>query len=352
MHGETQTTRDLLMVRPARFGPNLQTAASNAFQRLPSTTTPGTAAAEDCAPDAFPATVTPTSIELAAAARAEFDGVVASLRAAGARVIVVADTDSPAKPDAVFPNNWITTHADGAVFLYPLEAPNRRAERRPDIVAALSAEHRFTVARVMDWSGYEREQAYLEGTGSMVLDRVHRIAYAARSTRTHERLVCLFARAAGFEPCLFNTRDATGRPVYHTNVMLAIGSRFAIVCSTMIADAGGRAAVMARLRDTGREVIEITPEQMTAFAGNLLEIKGTADTPLIVLSRAAAAALTPAQRATLGDGAQLLPVAVDTIERVGGGGVRCMLAEVFLPVAKDSDRPPAAGPAPGTGHGV
>jgi len=226
MHGEAQTTRDLLMVRPAHFGPNRQTAASNAFQ-----CPPGPSAQAPAAPALAVADSVHSNAAWADAARAEFDGVVASLRAAGARVIVVADTESPVKPDAVFPNNWMTTHANGDVFLFPLEAPNRRAERRRDIVAALAVEYGFTITRVADWSGYERETAFLEGTGSMVLDRVHRVAYAARSTRTHARLVRLFAHEAGFEPCLFDTRDAEGRPVYHTNVMLAIGRRFAVVCS-------------------------------------------------------------------------------------------------------------------------
>ncbi len=350
MHGEAQTTRDLLMVRPVHFGPNRQTAASNAFQCVPgpSVTLPESTAPDVADPDAPPAMATAADTAMAAAARAEFDGVVAALRAAGARVIVVADTESPAKPDAVFPNNWMTTHAGGDVFLFPLEAPNRRAERRRDIVEALAAEHGFTVARVVDWSGYEREQAFLEGTGSMVLDRVHRVAYAARSTRTQEGLVRLFAREAGFEPCLFDTRDAAGRPVYHTNVMLAIGCRFAVFCGAMIADAGQREAVRARLGGAGRTVIDITPEQMAAFAGNLLEIQGADDTPIVVLSRTAHAALTPAQREMLGVGAPLLPVAVDTIERIGGGGVRCMLAEIFLPRSTVTGQ----APGPGTGHGV
>jgi len=272
-----------------------------------------------------------TSLE--AAALAEFDRMVCSLRAAGVRLLVIDDTDEPAKPDAVFPNNWITTHANGDVVLFPLEAPGRRAERRMDVIDALSARHGFTVARVLDLSIYEREGRFLEGTGSMVLDRVHRVAYAARSTRTHPDMLRVFAHQTGYDMCAFDTLDDGGRPIYHTNVMMAIGGRFVVICAAVITDTGQREAVVQRLTRSGRRIIDITLEQMGAFAGNLLEVQGRHGEPLIVLSQTAHDALTIEQRATLQHCGTLLPVPVDTIEQVGGGSVRCMLAEIFLPAA-------------------
>lgn len=306
-----QTTRNLFMVRPTHFGPNAETAASNAFQQP----------------------IDGSSESLQEAALAEFNDLAGTLKTAGVSLILINDTDEPAKPDALFPNNWVTTHASGDIFLFPLEAPCRRAERRMDIIEALSAEHGFTVGRVIDLSAFEQEGKFLEGTGSMVLDRVHRVAYAARSTRTHVDLLRTFALEARYDACTFDTLDAGGWPIYHTNVMMAIGSRFAVICAAAIADARQREAVLQRLTCTGRRIIEITMKQMGAFAGNLLEVQGKNGEPLIVLSRAAFDVLTVEQRAMLQQCGRLVPVAVDTIERVGGGSVRCMLAEIFLPAA-------------------
>ena len=306
-----QTTRNLFMVRPAHFGPNAQTAASNVFQQ----------------PGEHPST------SLEAAALNEFDDMVDCLRAAGVHLVVFDDTEMPVKPDAVFPNNWVTTHANGDVFLFPLEAPNRRPERRKDIVAALSAEHRFVVGQVRDRSAPEHEGKYLEGTGSMVLDRTYRVVYSALSTRTHPELLRAFALEAGYEVCAFDSLDAGGRPIYHTNVMMAIGERFVVVCGAAFADTRQREGVMQRLAGTGRRIIDITMEQMTSFAGNLLEVRGKANEPFIVLSQTAHNVLTDRQRTLLQGFGKLLPVSIDTIERVGGGGVRCMLTEIFLPTA-------------------
>jgi len=264
--------------------------------------------------------------------------MVSSLRHAGVRVMVIDDTDQPCKPDAVFPNNWFTTHATGDVFIFPLEAPGRRAERRMDFIDALSGEHGFSVRRVVDLSGHESEGRFLEGTGSMVLDRVNRIAYAAHSSRTHPELLDAFALEAGYEACVFATLDSDGRAIYHTNVMLAIGEQFAVVCAAAISDRRQRTTVIERLAGTGRQVIEITMEQMTAFAGNVLEVQGTDGEPFIILSKTAHDALTGEQRTALQRCARLLPIAVDTIERVGGGSVRCMLAEIFLPPVNSQAR--------------
>ncbi len=316
LSGAAQITRDLFMVRPAHFGPDTQTAQSNTFQQ------PTDRSAES----------------LQTAALVEFDGLVQALRAAGVRVIVFDDTDEPVKPDAVFPNNWVTTHANGDVFLFPLEAPDRRIERRMDIINALTVEHGFAVGRVVDLSDHEGEGRFLEGTGSMVLDRIHQTAYAAMSTRTDPKLLQTFAAEIGYKICSFAALDDAGRPIYHTNVMLALGCRFAVVCSGAIADSQQRAAVLQHLADTGRQIIDLTREQMSSFAGNVLEVRGDDDQSLIVLSQTAHAALTDEQRAMLQHFGSLLPVAVDTIEQVGGGGVRCMLAEIFLPVATADHR--------------
>ncbi len=322
MPGAAQTTRDLFMVRPAHFGPNAQTAASNVFQR----------------PTDRP------SMSLEAVALTEFDGMVRVLRTAGVRVIVIDDTDEPTTPDAVFPNNWVTTHASGDVFLFPLEALNRRAERRMDIIDALTTEHGFAVGRVSDLSVHEREGRFLEGSGSMVLDRTNRVAYAALSTRTHPELLRNFSLEAEYDTCAFDTLDDDGLPIYHTNVMMAIGSRFVVICAAAITESQQREVVMQRLTQTGRRIIDITMEQMAAFAGNLLEVQGEEGESLIVLSQTAHDALTVEQRTLLQNCGRLLPISIDTIEQVGGGSVRCMLAEIFLP--------PTHGLKISNGHGV
>ena len=290
--GAAQITRDLFMVRPAHFGPNTQTAKSNTFQQ----------------PTDRPAEALQT------AALVEFDRLVQALRTAGVRVIVFDDTDEPVKPDAVFPNNWVSTHANGDVFLFPLEAPDRRIERRMDIINALTAEHGFAAGRVVDLSDHEDEGRFLEGTGSMVLDRIHQTAYAAISTRTDPKLLQTFTSEAGYKICSFATLDDVGRPVYHTNVMMALGCRFAVVCSGAIANSQQRAAVLQRLAGTGRQIIDITMEQMSSFAGNVLEVRGDDGQSLIVLSQTAYAALTDEQCSMLQHFGRLLPVAVDTIE--------------------------------------
>jgi len=297
------------MIRPRAFGPNPQTAVSNAFQQPV---------------DGLPSAFRDLALQ-------EFETLASALRDHGAMPIVFEDTDEPAKPDAVFPNNWISSHADGRVFLYPLEAPVRRAERRMDIVDSLAAEHGFSVREIVDLSGLKYESSYLEGTGSMVLDRINQVAYAALSSRTHPDALAEFARRADYEVTAFDACDAAGRPIYHTNVMMALGTQFAVVCSETIGDAGRRAVVLDRLAATGREMIEIDLTQMHHFAGNLIELRAADGNKIVVLSQNAHDSLTSAQREQLSQFGRLLPVNVATIESVGGGSVRCMLAEVFLP---------------------
>jgi len=304
---EAQSTRTVVMVRPARFAANPQTLASNAFQAA------GAAASEH-------------------AAIAEFDGVVAALRAARIEVRSIDDTAEPHKPDALFPNNWFSTHADGTVVLYPMCAPNRRAERRLDLFEMLRHDG-FVCHRLVDLSTHELDGRFLEGTGSLVLDRPRRVAYACRSPRTDPQLLEVWAAELGYRVVAFDATDSAGRAIYHTNVMLCVGSGWALACLDAIRDPGQRAALVAELRFGGRELIEIDLAQLAGFAGNMLELAAP-DGPLVALSDRAAQTLRTEQRAALARHARLVAVPVPTIETAGGGGVRCMLGEVFLPRAE------------------
>lgn len=309
MHITRQTTKYVFLVRPRHFGVNPETAGSNAFQK----------------------SVTLAPAELQSRASHEFDALVQALESAGVVPIVFADTDLPAKPDALFPNNWVSFHSDGTVFLYPMEAPSRRAERRLDLVEALTEKYGFHVSQVIDLSASEDEGRFLEGTGSMVLDRVNRIAYAAMSSRTHMAVLADFAQRAGFEIAAFDAAGTDGRAIYHTNVLMAIGTEFVVICADAIMDHEKRSSVRARLAASGREIIEISISQMRSFAGNLIELASGSGEAVIVLSRSAHAVLTPEQRTALASFGRLLSVPIETIEDAGGGSVRCMLAEIFLP---------------------
>jgi hypothetical protein len=305
---EPQSAGTVLMVRPACFGFNPQTAGSNAFQHpahLPH--------------DAAQAKVL-----------AEFDALAEALDSVGVTVLVAADTPEPPKPDAIFPNNWVSFHADGTVTLYPMLAPNRRLERRDEILERVVRGGGFRVARTVDLTHREHEEKYLEGTGSVVLDRSHRIAYACESPRTDLDVLGEFAQLLDYELMAFEALDGAGQPIYHTNVLMAVGSGFAVVCGEAIGRDLQRDAVFSRLETTGREIIDISLTQMLEFAGNILELapgKGT----VIALSERALRSLSPEQRRALESHGELLAVAIPTIERLGGGGVRCMLAEMHLP---------------------
>jgi hypothetical protein len=307
---ERQATDAVLLVRPVAFHGNPETADSNAFQRPP--------AAAD--PDA----------EQAAAA-VEFEGFVAVLQQAGVETIVVRDTARPATPDSIFPNNWVSFHADGTVVLYPMMAPSRRGERRQDILEHLSRECGFRIERVIDLSAHEADGRFLESTGSMVLDRANRIAYACLSPRTDLEVLAEAAQLLGYEPLAFAANDAGGLAIYHTNVLMSIGTDFAVLCEDAISDAAQRAAVRRRLEETGHEVIPIRLDQMCAFAANILELAGTGGERLLVLSARALDALDPDQRAALESRCRLVAAPIAAIEEGGGGGVRCMLAEIHLP---------------------
>ncbi len=295
------------MIRPAAFDYNSQTAASNRMQ-----------VAGEPVPDA------------GRRATAEFDAAVAALRDAGVQVCVVPDEPVPAKPDAVFPNNWVSWHADGTVVLYPMQAPNRRLERRRDILESVAARCGYEIARIVDLSQHEREGRYLEGTGSLVLDHVGRIAFACRSVRTDESLVQRWADEMGYRAVVFDAKDAAGAAFYHTNVMLSIGCKVAVVAAQAI-DSADRERVLAALADS-REVIPIDQVAVAGFAGNMLELLNASGRCVYALSARAQRILPEAALDRLAAGTdQLLPLSIPTIEQLGGGSVRCMLAEVFSP---------------------
>lgn len=320
----SQTAHHVLLVRPAAFGFNAETASSNALQH---------------SGGALPG-------EVHAAALAEFEALVRALESEGVGVVIGVDTLPPVRPDAIFPNNWVSFHEDGTVVLYPMLAPNRRPERRREFIDLVAERTGFTVERWVDLSGAEHEGRYLEGTGSLVLDRVHRIAYACRSPRTDPGLVDLWCAEFGYEPLVFDATDAAGRPYYHTNVMLSIGTAFAVVAAESI-DAADRARVLDSLAESGREVIEIDRRAVAAFAGNVLELgswdEALGDVRVLAMSTSARAALADSARRRLAASVDsMLVVPVPTIERVGGGSVRCMIAEVFVPLRRIPDRQPCS----------
>ena len=299
-----QAPAAVVMIRPRHFRPNPQTAADNAFQ----TSADGNAAA------------------LAAAAFDEVGSAAAALRDAGVTVHLFEDGTDGVTPDSVFPNNWFSTHAGGHVALYPMFSPNRRRERRSDVIEMLKRSYR--VQDVIDYSGLEEDGLYLEGTGAMVLDHIDRVAYVVRSNRANAVVLERFCTHFNFEPMVFDAADRQGRAVYHTNVMLCIGTSFAMLAPSMIADPLRRAEILARLAATGREVIELSEEQIGDFAANALEL-WTPGGALLALSARALAALTTSQRDAIERSARILALPVPNIERAGGS-VRCMLAGVHL----------------------
>lgn len=308
-----QTTSHLVMIRPATFRKNEETATNNLYQRA----VEGLSAAD-----------------VLERALAEFDGFVEALREAGADVTVFeADPDVDA-PDALFPNNWVSFHADGRVGLYPMFAANRRVERREDLVYDLQLQG-FNVKEVVDFTEFEEHGIFLEGTGSLVLDRIHGRAYAALSDRTHRDALGAFCEAFDYEgiPFTANQNGPNGRsPIYHTNVVMSIGPAFAVGCWDCIDDEEERAMVREALEADGKELIDLSEDQINHFAGNLLAIESTDGTPLIALSSQAFHALTPGQREALGRHGKLVHAPLETIETCGGGSARCMLAENFLPL--------------------
>ncbi|MEO6969536.1 MAG: arginine deiminase-related protein [Chthoniobacterales bacterium] len=301
-----QSTNAVVMIRPTRFHPNPETPLDNAFQK-------------QIDPD--------SSADVAVRAQLEFDRAVETLSAAGVKVEVFADTPVPDKPDAVFPNNWFSTHHDGRIALYPMYTPSRRAERRLDLIERLR--ERYRVTEVVDYSHYEGRGLYLEGTGSLVLDHVHRVAYVSLSRRADREPLQKFCADFDYESFTFESIGDDSRPVYHTNVMLCVGSQFALVGLDLVADPVKREALRARLESTGKTIIALDRNQIANFAGNALELHNE-QTRLLVLSRRAAEHLTAGQRATIEQFAQLVPLSLPTIE-LAGGSARCTMATIHLP---------------------
>jgi hypothetical protein len=297
-----QAPSAVVMIRPHAFTSNPETHGDNAFQTLSTHATPSVAA------------------------RAEHDTAVAQLRDAGVRVHVFDDHGEQDTPDSVFPNNWFSTHPGGHVAIYPMYVPSRRRERRADVIEVLKQEYR--VQDVIDYSGLEQDKLALEGTGAMVLDHIGRVAYTVKSNRADPVLLERFCTHFNYEPMVFEAKDATGCDVYHTNVLMGIGTNYALICLDMITDAERRATVQARLEESGRTVIDLSHEQIAEFAGNAIELSGR-DGLVLALSSRALAALTPKQIATIEASATPLPLSVPTIE-TAGGSVRCMIAGIHL----------------------
>lgn len=307
-----QTTDRVALVRPATFGFNAETAASNRFQQGG-----------------------PTRVDASARAAAEFEALARALGSEGVDALVLEDTPEPRRPDAVFPNNWMSWHEDGTLVLYPMLAPNRRLERRDDFIERIAEYHGFPICRTLDFTHHEKHGRYLEGTGSLVLDHRSRVAYACRSSRTDERLVHEWCEALGYEAFVFDAIDEAGSAYYHTNVVLSIGTRHAVIAAECVPEAQ-RGALLERLGGREREVIAIDRREVAGFGGNLLELaawdEALGDCSVLVMSASAHAALSPRNQARLAASVDtVLAVPVPVIEEIGGGSVRCMIAEVFLP---------------------
>jgi hypothetical protein len=304
-----QTTRHILMVRPANFGFNEETAVNNAFQRRDG----------ELSPDA-----------VRKQARKEFDRFVEALREAGVQVIVAQDSARPFKPDAVFPNNWVSFHQEGLIITYPMFAPLRRKERRRSVIEAV-LDAGFSANKRVNIAFNEKINRYLEGTGSVIFDHVHRLAYACLSPRTDAQLLQELCQLLDYKPVVFHAADGQGQDIYHTNVMMALGEDFVVVCLESVQDATERQKLKALFEKTGKEIVEISLEQMNSFAGNMLQVRNDREETILVMSEQAYRALKPVQIATLERHTRLLHCPIDVIERYGGGSARCMMAEVFLP---------------------
>ena len=303
---ECQTADAVLLVRPAAFGFHAEAAATNAFA------------------------VRSADAGVRAHAIRESDRLARQLEEAGVEVLVLDDRPDPGKPDAVFPNNWVSFHADGTMALYPMATAQRRLERETIQVSTLLAERGFGLRHTVDLTSHERQHRYLEGTGSLILDRPRRRAYASRSARTHPQAVAAFDEALGYRTLLFDAADHAGRAIYHTNVLLSLGTDWAILCTEAVAEAD-RAALTADIDAGGRTLIEVGFDEMRRFCCNILELRSRAGEPLIAMSHAALTGLAPERRRTLERFATLFGVRVPTIEQVGGGSVRCMIADIHLP---------------------
>ena len=306
-----QITNTILMIRPVSFRMNEQTAVNNYFM-------------ED---------IDLKNQEINQKAQEEFDAFVSALKNKGVNVIVIDDTKEPDTPDSIFPNNWISFHSNGVVGVYPMFAENRRNERREDIFLTLE-ENGFKINEVIDYTSAEDEGLFLEGTGSILIDRVNKKAYCALSQRANEDLFIEFCEDFDFFPVIFTANqsvDGKRLPIYHTNVMMALAENFVVICTDSIDDKKERKNVLDHLKIDGKEIITITEKQMHHFAGNMLQVLGSEGRKYMVMSTAAFNSLTPKQIAQIENHCPILHSSLDTIETCGGGSARCMMAEVFLP---------------------
>ena len=305
-----QVTNTLLMIRPVKFELNEQTATNNYFQ----THLPGL-----------------SSEDIQAKALTEFDSFVEKLKSEGVQVIVIEDTKEPSTPDSIFPNNWNSSHENGQLFLYPMYAENRRQERRPEIIEQLK--HDFEISEIIDLSYFEEKKQFLEGTGSMILDRPNKIIYAAISERTHPDVTNEFAEKMGYETVLFTANQMVKgqrKPIYHTNVMMCVGEKFALFCEESIDDLVERKRVNDSFVKTGKEIVTISEAQKDQFAGNMLQVENQKGEQLIVMSKTAFDSLEEGQRLVLEKYGKLVYADINTIEVLGGGSARCMMDEIYL----------------------
>jgi hypothetical protein len=303
-----QSTNSILLIRPSNFIFNAETAANNAFQH----------------------NVKEANESIGNKVKEEFENLKAQLFAKGIDVTVIDDTANPIKPDAIFPNNWVSFHEDGTVILYPMFAVNRRTERRLDIIETLK--EKFEVKKNIDFSIYENENKFLEGTGSIVFDHAHKIAYACLSARTDKEVFIKLCDVLLYKPIYFTACDEAGQEIYHTNVMMCIAEKVVIICAESIVDKNEREIVLLSFKNTGHEIIDISFSQMNNFAGNMLALQTNTGKRLIALSQTAYNCLMAEQKDTIEKYYELLPLAIPTIETIGGGSVRCMIAEIFLPL--------------------
>jgi hypothetical protein len=307
-----QTTNTILMIRPINFRMNEQTAINNYYQRVLDN-------------------LIPASVNLKA--QQEFDDYVQKLQGIGVNVVVVEDTKDFDTPDSIFPNNWISFHADGSVGLYPMFADNRRLERREDILDTLE-KHDFLIENIVDYTSAEEEKVFLEGTGSMILDRENKKAYCAISPRADEELFIEFCEDFEYSPVIFSanqTIDNKRLAIYHTNVMMCIAETFVIVCLASIDNKAERKNILKNFKEDGKKVIDISEEQVNNFAGNMLQVRGKNDELFLIMSQSAFNSLTQTQKSQINNHCKIISSSLDTIEACGGGSARCMMAEVFLP---------------------
>ncbi|UII29922.1 arginine deiminase-related protein [Fulvivirga ulvae] len=312
---ETKQCADtILMIRPVNFRYNEETAVNNYYQRVIDNLHPQDAQQR---------------------AQQEFDELVKQLRERQVNVIVIDDTAAPDTPDSIFPNNWISFHDDGRVGLYPMYAHNRRLERRDEILATLENRYHLKISGIEDFSFHEEENKFLEGTGSMILDRPNRLVYAALSLRTNQEVLGEFCKKFGYEPVTFKayqTVEGQRMPIYHTNVMMCVADEFAIICDASIDDAKEKKEVLSSLKKTGKEIIPIEEAQKYHFAGNMLQVTSITGQKYLVMSSAAYSVLRAEQKDAIEKHCPIIHSSLDTIEALGGGSARCMMAEVFLPV--------------------